>query len=117
MSLRAHINVDDLLTKARDHKSAHHLMGKDDPDSLSGSYAGRYVHPISSCSAARAHTCSQETEPIPKWRMPSKGMDPEAAYRIVHDETTTLDGQPNLNLASLCVQAHPMRSSICMRAR
>lgn len=39
------------------------------------------------------------THAIPKFRMPAEGMDPAAAYRLVHDELN-LDGNPALNLAS-----------------
>ncbi|MHB1467854.1 MAG: glutamate decarboxylase [Solirubrobacteraceae bacterium] len=39
------------------------------------------------------------THGVPKYRMPAEGMDPEAAYRLVHDELN-LDGNPALNLAS-----------------
>lgn len=37
--------------------------------------------------------------PVPKFKLPAHGMDPEAAYRLVHDELN-LDGNPALNLAS-----------------
>jgi glutamate decarboxylase len=37
--------------------------------------------------------------PVPKFALPDEGMDPEAAYRLVHDELN-LDGNPALNLAS-----------------
>ena len=36
---------------------------------------------------------------IPKYRLPARGVSPEAAYRLVHDELN-LDGNPALNLAS-----------------
>lgn len=39
------------------------------------------------------------THAVPKYRLPSEGMDPDAAYRLVHDELN-LDGNPALNLAS-----------------
>lgn len=39
------------------------------------------------------------THTVPKYRVPSQGMSPEAAYRLVHDELN-LDGNPALNLAS-----------------
>ncbi len=37
--------------------------------------------------------------PVPKFALPSEGMDPDAAYLLVHDELN-LDGNPALNLAS-----------------
>ena len=39
------------------------------------------------------------THEIPKYRLPSEGLDADAAYRLVHDELN-LDGNPALNLAS-----------------
>ncbi len=39
------------------------------------------------------------THQIPKYRLPSEGLDADAAYRLVHDELN-LDGNPALNLAS-----------------
>jgi glutamate decarboxylase len=37
--------------------------------------------------------------PVPKFALPADGMDPDAAYQLVHDELN-LDGNPALNLAS-----------------
>jgi glutamate decarboxylase len=39
------------------------------------------------------------THDVPKYRMAAEGMNPEAAYQLVHDELN-LDGNPALNLAS-----------------
>lgn len=39
------------------------------------------------------------TEPIPKYKLPEKSMDPKAAYHLIHDELQ-LQGNPTLNLAS-----------------
>ncbi len=39
------------------------------------------------------------TKPIPKLDIPEEGIDPKAAYQIIHDELN-LDGNPALNLAS-----------------
>lgn len=39
------------------------------------------------------------TAAIPKYNIPSKGTDAEAAYQLIHDELS-LDGSPLLNLAS-----------------
>ena len=39
------------------------------------------------------------TKPIPKFDIPENGMDPKAAYQIIHDELN-IDGSPSLNLAS-----------------
>ena len=36
---------------------------------------------------------------VPKYKMPSQGIDGKAAYQILHDELD-LDGSENLNLAS-----------------
>ncbi|KAG6887531.1 hypothetical protein C0995_014634 [Termitomyces sp. Mi166 len=39
------------------------------------------------------------TNPIPKYKIPSKGLNAEATYQLIHDELN-LDGSPVLNLAS-----------------
>ncbi len=39
------------------------------------------------------------TKPIPKFEIPKEGIEPEAAYQIIHDELN-MDGNPVLNLAS-----------------
>jgi glutamate decarboxylase len=39
------------------------------------------------------------TQPVPKYNIPSKGIDADAAYQLIHDELS-LDGSPLLNLAS-----------------
>ena len=80
MSLSKHVNAERLLQESRDHRShAHHLTAV---DVESTNYGARYG-----------------TYPVPKYKLPSKGTDAEAAYQIVHDELA-LDGTPLLNLAS-----------------
>ena len=39
------------------------------------------------------------TEPLPKYRLPEKSMDPRAAYHLIHDELQT-QGNPTMNMAS-----------------
>jgi glutamate decarboxylase len=51
-------------------------------DVHAAAYAGRWVD-----------------KPVPKFAIPTQGMDAEAAYALVHDELN-LDGNPALNLAS-----------------
>lgn len=48
---------------------------------------------------AAAYAARWVDRPVPKFELPAEGMDPEAAYRLVHDELN-LDGNPALNLAS-----------------
>jgi glutamate decarboxylase len=50
-------------------------------------------------SIAPAYTGRLFTAPIPALRLPDDSMDPEAAYRFVHDELM-LDGSSRLNLAT-----------------
>ena len=38
-------------------------------------------------------------EPIPKYKLPEKSMDPKTAYHLIHDELQT-QGNPTLNMAS-----------------
>ncbi|MEE6178526.1 glutamate decarboxylase [Mycobacterium sp. 050134] len=46
-----------------------------------------------------AYTGRLFTAPVPALRMPDESMDPEAAYRFIHDELM-LDGSSRLNLAT-----------------
>ena len=48
---------------------------------------------------APAYTNRQFTAPIPALRLPEESMNPDAAYRFVHDELM-LDGSSRLNLAT-----------------
>jgi glutamate decarboxylase len=46
-----------------------------------------------------AYTGRMEMAPIPSLRLPDEAMDPDAAYRFIHDELM-LDGSSRLNLAT-----------------
>ncbi|OZC59652.1 glutamate decarboxylase [Rhodococcus sp. 06-621-2] len=48
---------------------------------------------------AAAYTGRLATDPIPALRLPDEQLDPEAAYRFIHDELM-LDGSSRLNLAT-----------------
>jgi glutamate decarboxylase len=50
-------------------------------------------------SIAPAYTGRLFTAPVPALRLPEGSMDPEAAYRFIHDELM-LDGSSRLNLAT-----------------
>src|SRR5215472_13053240 len=50
-------------------------------------------------SIAPAYTGRMFTAPVPALRLPDESMDPEAAYRFIHDELM-LDGSSRLNLAT-----------------
>ncbi|BBZ35059.1 glutamate decarboxylase [Mycolicibacterium confluentis] len=50
-------------------------------------------------SLAPAYTGRLSTSPIPALRLPDESMDPQAAYRFIHDELM-LDGSSRLNLAT-----------------
>jgi glutamate decarboxylase len=50
-------------------------------------------------SIAPAYTGRLSTAPVPALRMPDESMDPQAAYRFIHDELM-LDGSSRLNLAT-----------------
>ncbi|MEU0495432.1 glutamate decarboxylase [Mycobacterium sp. NPDC006124] len=52
-----------------------------------------------SASIAPAYTGRLSTAPVPTLRMPEDSMDPQAAYRFIHDELM-LDGSSRLNLAT-----------------
>ncbi|MDT5337117.1 MAG: glutamate decarboxylase [Mycobacterium sp.] len=50
-------------------------------------------------SIAPAYTGRLATAPVPTLRLPDESMDPQAAYRFIHDELM-LDGSSRLNLAT-----------------
>jgi glutamate decarboxylase len=76
--LHQHVNPESILRQGQD-KGPHH---KKSDAVLSHPYGARYG-----------------TSPIPKHRLPSKGIDAQSAYQLIHDELS-LDGSPLLNLAS-----------------
>ena len=66
-----------------DEKLAHrHSIHSSNKHHIEGAYAARYG-----------------TSSIPKYKLPRQGIDARATYQLIHDELT-LDGSPNLNLAS-----------------
>jgi len=52
-----------------------------------------------SASIAPAYTGRLSNSPVPTLRMPDESMEPQAAYRFIHDELM-LDGSSRLNLAT-----------------
>jgi glutamate decarboxylase len=57
-------------------------------------------HPsVPSHAIAPAYTGRLFTAPVPALRLPDESMDPQAAYRFIHDELM-LDGSSRLNLAT-----------------
>ena len=60
-------------------------------------------------SIAPAYTGRMFTTPVPALRLPDESMDPDAAYRFIHDELM-LDGSSRLNLATF-VTTWPRRST------
>ncbi|KAF8162966.1 glutamate decarboxylase [Crassisporium funariophilum] len=82
MALSKHVNTDHLIQQSRDKHPTHHDNSKDHGDQVNYSYGERYG-----------------TNPIPKYKLASKGVTAESAYRLIHDELT-LDGSTVLNLAS-----------------
>ncbi|KAI0003248.1 glutamate decarboxylase [Russula compacta] len=91
MALSKHVNPEHILKESRDKitkpKTAHHLT-ETDQDTVHQGSGARYGY------GARYGTTS-----IPKYKIPSTGVDLETAYQIIHDELS-LDGSPLLNLAS-----------------
>ncbi|KAI0372007.1 glutamate decarboxylase [Pilatotrama ljubarskyi] len=81
MALSKHLNPDQLIQAAEDN----HGRGR--------------IHSSTNHHAVHAYGARYGTEPIPKYRLPSKGVDAETAYQLIHDELS-LDGSPALNLAS-----------------
>ncbi|KAI0807243.1 glutamate decarboxylase [Fomes fomentarius] len=82
MALSKHLNPDQLIQAAKDHKGP----------------MGAHVHSSTDHHAIHAYGARYATDPIPKYKLPSKA-DAEATYQLIHDELS-LDGSPALNLAS-----------------
>lgn len=80
MSLSKHVNPEHLIQQSKDKPLHAHHLTKSDPTSLS--YGARYG-----------------TSSVPKYKIPSTGIDAESSYQLIHDELS-LDGFPLLNLAS-----------------
>jgi glutamate decarboxylase len=85
MALSKRVNPEQIVHASKDKPSAHHLTGSHH-NKLHQGGAARYGSRYTSDS-------------VPKYKIPSKGVDPEIAYQMIHDELC-LDGSPLLNLAS-----------------
>ncbi|KAG9318391.1 glutamate decarboxylase [Chiua virens] len=83
MSLSKHVNPDRLVRESKDKKSSSHRH-------LTSAGLNTLPHPYGS---------RYGTESLPKFHLPSKGVTPDIAYQLIHDELST-DGHPTLNLAS-----------------
>ncbi|KAK9490718.1 pyridoxal phosphate-dependent transferase [Lipomyces doorenjongii] len=90
MPLSRHISPDDLLRKHQERYRIH---------------SGRKFSGAPGTSGRSMHVASPYInrytawEPIPKYKLPTNGVDSKSAYQIIHDDLD-LDGKPNLNLAS-----------------
>ncbi|KAI0033232.1 glutamate decarboxylase [Vararia minispora EC-137] len=83
--LSKHVNPEAIVKESRDkkdHKKHAHLLTQSDPGKLTHTYGARYG-----------------TASLPKYQIPSQGIDADQAYQLIHDELA-LDGSPTLNLAS-----------------
>ncbi|KAK9472693.1 pyridoxal phosphate-dependent transferase [Dipodascopsis tothii] len=76
-----------------------------DPEALIEKVRARSTRSNGSARTAASHLASPYIsryttfEPIPKYALPEKGLEPQAAYQLIHDDLD-LDGKPNLNMAS-----------------
>ncbi|KAH9444466.1 hypothetical protein Pst134EB_024730 [Puccinia striiformis f. sp. tritici] len=80
MSLSKHVKSEQLLQSVKEHD--HKLVHGNHHEMVFTPYSSRYA--------------SRE---IPKFKLPSKGIEPETAYQLIHD-ILDLDGKENANLAS-----------------
>ncbi|KAF8526307.1 glutamate decarboxylase [Hysterangium stoloniferum] len=97
MALSKHIDPEELLRAAKDHKSPTHSSHK----------------PAVSTHSSHPYGARYGTEPIPKYHIPTKGTEAESAYQLIHDELT-LDGSPLLNLASFVHTWMPVQADRLM---
>ncbi|KAL4067522.1 glutamate decarboxylase [Scleroderma citrinum] len=79
--LSKHINPESLIRDSKDKTHHHHIAGTD-PSRIPHPYTARYG-----------------TSSIPRFRIPSKGINADSAYTLIRDELA-LDAAPSLNLAS-----------------
>jgi len=82
MALSKHIHPDKLLQDSHDKKRRLHGLTKTNLHEVQHAYGARY-----------------STNPVPKYKIASKGISADATYQLIHDELS-LDGVPTLNLAS-----------------
>ncbi|KAI0340621.1 glutamate decarboxylase [Trametopsis cervina] len=85
MALSQHINPDNLIRLAADGGHNHNRRN--------------HIHSSTDHTTASPYGARYGTNPIPKYRLPSKGVEAKSAYQLIHDELE-LDGSPALNLAS-----------------
>ncbi|KAF9316341.1 hypothetical protein BG003_002067 [Podila horticola] len=78
--LHKHVDTEEMIRHAKLTPSRHHLARNPNIHSLA--YGSRYA-----------------TDDIPKYKMPEKSVEAQAAYQLIHDELE-LDGRPAMNLAS-----------------
>ncbi|PRQ72096.1 glutamate decarboxylase [Rhodotorula toruloides] len=93
MSLSRHLNPDRVIQEAREHSKKHRGGRETIHDMLNRGEASGHLH-----GSHKGHA-NYDTDPIPKYRIPSKGTDAKTAYDLVNSELL-LDGNPQLNLAS-----------------
>lgn len=85
MVLSKGINPDVLIKEAQDHHVLHGHQSR--------------LHSSNNHHVTSPYSARYGTALVPKYKLPLKGSDAKTAYQIIHDELT-LDGSPNLNLAS-----------------
>ncbi|KAG5727584.1 Glutamate decarboxylase [Termitomyces sp. T112] len=82
MALSKHVNPEHLIRTSHDKKPHYHGLSQVNMNEVQHTYGSRYG-----------------TNPVPKYKIASKGISAASAYQIIHDELS-LDGSPVLNLAS-----------------
>ncbi|KAF9127586.1 hypothetical protein BGX30_014725 [Mortierella sp. GBA39] len=78
--LHKHVDTEDIIRQAKLSQSRNHHKKPHNIHTLA--YGSRYA-----------------TEDIPKYKLPERSTEAQAAYQLIHDELE-LDGRPNTNLAS-----------------
>jgi len=90
MALSSHVNADELMKAAEDHPHLSLLKragGGSKRHAFHTSHYGRYqcvLRCAAGCFCCLAHTRAhlRRTEPIPKYSLPSKGINADAAYNV-----------------------------------
>ncbi|GAA5968540.1 hypothetical protein JCM11641_007671 [Rhodosporidiobolus odoratus] len=92
MPLSRHLNADRILKHSREHHDRSPHSNRPSVADMLGRDKSHHVEPSPLSDR-------YDTEPIPKYSIPSKGVPAKEAYELVSGELT-LDGNPLLNLAS-----------------
>ncbi|KAH9822540.1 pyridoxal phosphate-dependent transferase [Melampsora americana] len=96
MSLSKHVKPEQLLKSVKEHKHQK-LTERENHHQVANAYESRYLN-----------------QEVPKYQLPHKGINADAAYQLIHDDLE-LDGRETANLASFVHTWAPAQATkLCM---